>query len=204
MASDTPPSEEILCYCNRASVALVKSAIEAGASSLGQVYDRCGAGVGPCGGACRVRISALLDEAKGTAPSSSEEAPPPALIEAISLFNRHYYWECHEVLEKEWMDEYGKKRLFYQGIIQAAAALYHVLNANPAGVIRLAAEASNKLQAYRPKYLGVPLEDLLEKLSLFIAEAKEILAQSRSGFDYLKLPYLTIGTEMDTPKRPLP
>jgi hypothetical protein len=176
-----------------------------GAKDLGSIYDRCGAGVGPCGGACRVKIQELLNEVtlKAAKPPDQEKSPP-ALVEAISLFNRHYYWECHEVLEHEWLEEHGPRKLFYQGLIQASAALYHVLNANPQGVIRLAQESIHKLQAYRPRYMGVELEKLISGLEFYKNSAKEILGQTRSGFDYKLLPYLTIGTEMDTPKQQLP
>jgi hypothetical protein len=143
----------------------------------------------------------LTESQAQSSPSIKDEESPPALIEAISLFNRHYYWECHEVLEEVWMNEYGPRRLFYQGIIQAAAALYHVLNANPKGVIKLTEDSLSKLQAYKPSYLGVPIENLMESLKNYGQEAKEILGQSREGFDYAKLPYLTIGDDMETPKR---
>lgn len=164
----------------------------------------CGAGTGPCGGSCRGHILKLLRAAPPDNPPSESTTPlsteaPEALVEAISLFNRRYYWETHEVLEHVWMDETGPARKFYQGLIQASAALYHVLNANPKGVIRLAEEAQNKLQPYLPSYMEVPLEKLCVTLERYATEAREILGKHRVGFDYDGLPYLTIGEDMDVP-----
>jgi predicted metal-dependent hydrolase len=133
------------------------------------------------------------------APLAETEDLPEAVIEAISLFNRRYYWETHEVLEHLWMDEQGPRRKFYQGIIQASAALYHVLNANPKGVIKLALEARNKLSDYRPAYLGIPLEDLCLRLEQYAEQARKILGREQAGFDYDRLPYLLIGHDMDIP-----
>lgn len=196
---------KIICFCNRVSQDLVESCIQQGARTLAEIYDRCGAGTGPCGGSCRNSIQELIHRSEGKAtqaiaggsPSAAEA--PPALVEGISLFNRRYYWECHEILEGIWMDEYGPPRLFYQGIIQASAALYHVLNANPKGVIRLAQEAQKKLSAYLPSYYGIELKPLLESLATFVAESQEILGQTRSSFSYNRLPQLRLGEEMNSP-----
>lgn len=164
-----------------------------------QVFDLTGAGTGPCGGSCRPHILKMLAavDPKKKAPPTAEL--PPEVIEAISLFNRRYYWETHEVLEKIWMDEVGDTKRFYQGFIQAAAALYHVLNSNPKGMIRLGEEALNKLRPYLPIYMGIPLEDLCQKLEAYVDDAKQILGSTRTGFNYDALPYILLGKEMEVP-----
>lgn len=195
--------DPIICFCNKVSKSTILKCIKDGATTLPKIYDACLAGVGPCGGSCREDIKKLLalsvsnkkagDE---TFSQKEEDEIPSALVKAVSLFNRHYFWECHEVLEHEWMDEVGPRRLFYQGIIQAAAAMYHVLNANPKGCIRLAAEARAKLKAYAPKYMKIPLNDFLQRLEEFEITAKEILGGTKAGFDYDRIPKLTLGTSM--------
>lgn len=184
--------------------------MEQGARTLAEVYDRCGAGTGPCGGSCRSSIQKIIHEAEHstmgkTMPASMAPFPqatdaPRELVEAISLFNRRYYWEAHEVLEDIWLTEQGPARLFYQGLIQSAAALYHVLNANPKGVIRLAQEAQKKLRPYLPHYYEIALSDLLEVLAAYVQQSQEILGQTRPGFDYERLPQLRLGTEMNPVK----
>lgn len=197
---------KIICFCNRVPQQTVESCIEQGAHTLSEIYDRCGAGTGPCGGSCRNSIQELIRKAEGVSRGpNADNAPlaheaPPGLVEGISLFNRRYYWECHEILEDIWMEEHGPARLFYQGIIQASAALYHVLNANPKGVIRLAQEAQKKLSSYLPSYFGIELKPLLESLASFVAESEEILGQTRSSFSYNRLPQLRLGEEMNPSK----
>lgn len=190
-----------LCFCNKVFQDEVQRAIDRGARNLSEIYDVCGAGTGPCGGSCRKKILSLLASAQRSASSSAlvEEVSvvPDGFVEAVSLFNRRYYWETHEVLEDLWMVEQGERRLFYQGIIQAAAALYHVLNANPKGVIKLAEESVRKLLPYAPSYMDLNLDELISSIENYLSQAKEILGGSRSGFDYDALPYLRMEKIMD-------
>lgn len=187
--------KDLACYCNRVEWGAVDHAVEQGARTLNDLYDRCGAGTGPCGGSCRNNLLRRLDSVLPS-PAKGETPAPPALVRGVSLFNRRYYWETHEVLEAVWMDEFGPDRLFYQGLIQAAASLYHVLNANPKGVIKLAEDSCAKLRPYLPSRYGIPLEGLIRTLELYAQQAREILGGTGSGFDYDRLPVLTIGVEM--------
>jgi len=191
-------AEDIVCFCNKVSRAKIEHVIKNGANSLSAIYDACGAGTGPCGGSCRASLREIMRSLDTPQADSapSEEIPLP-LVKAISLFNRRYYWECHEVLENLWMAEYGKPRLFYQGIIQASAALYHVLNSNPKGVVRLAQEAQNKLKAYSPSFLSIPVDELINSLGHYIEEARDILGGTTSGFNYDLLPQIQIGPAME-------
>lgn len=192
-------AKDLACYCNQVDWATVDLAIQAGARSIGDIYDRCGAGTGPCGGSCRRSLEQRIAKAVPAPanPVSTVDPAPPALVRAVSLFNRRYYWETHEVLEEVWMDEYGPDRLFYQGIIQASAALYHVLNANPKGVIKLAEDSCTKLRPYLPQRYEIPLQGLIDSLQRYALEAREILGGTAGGFDYDRLPVLTIGVEMN-------
>lgn len=193
-----------LCFCNKVSESAVIECIKKGARNLAEIYDACSAGNGPCGGSCRNKILNLLKEdSVSSVPNKSVDSEenmvpiPDELIEAVSLFNRRYYWETHEVLEGLWMHEHGKPRLFYQGIIQASAALYHVLNANPKGVIKLAEESIKKLQPYSPKYMEIEIDSLVHTMEDYIQQAKDILGQLRPGFNYDQLPYLRLGSIME-------
>lgn len=57
----------------------------------------------------------------------------PRFDEGIRLFNRHEWFECHEVLESLWRDDPSPGRSFYQGLIMAAVALEHWRRGNPRG-----------------------------------------------------------------------
>jgi len=109
------------------------------------------------------------------------------LDEAVRLFNNHYFWECHELLEDEWLEEIGDRKRFLQGVIQAAAAFYHVLNNNVRGFDRLAQEALKKLQIFPDLYEGLELSPLRASLNEFIFDSQEIQAQRKENFDILKI-----------------
>ncbi|MEK7748740.1 MAG: DUF309 domain-containing protein [Bacteroidota bacterium] len=52
----------------------------------------------------------------------------------IELFNRGQFWEAHEAWEQIWWEREEEGRIFFQGIIQAAAAFHLVFeNPRPAG-----------------------------------------------------------------------
>ena len=53
---------QIICFCNNISRDVIEKAIEEGAQTLNEIYDKTTAGVGPCGGSCRRRISPMLEE----------------------------------------------------------------------------------------------------------------------------------------------
>lgn len=68
------------------------------------------------------------------------------LREACALFNAGRYWEAHEALEAVWraIEEEGE-RLVWQGLIQAAAALFHRERGNQRGVESVGNAALAKL-----------------------------------------------------------
>ena len=57
-------------------------------------------------------------------------AYPEKYVEGIRLFNEEEFFECHEVLEELWQETLGREKKFYQGLIQAAVALFHFGNEN--------------------------------------------------------------------------
>jgi len=169
-----------VCFCKNVS----RDAWESQKTQWGEVEaaTRLGVGCGPCGGVCRPLWQAQF----------SQQPWAPEVMEAVSLFNRGYYWETHEVLEHLWLEDTTSIRVLYQGLIQASAALYHVLNANPKGVGRLVDEATRKLSPYSPTYQGLQLFTLLQALEIYKSQAEEILSSRRQNFDYDQLPRLVI------------
>jgi hypothetical protein len=144
----------------------------------------------------------LLEEY--ASPSSAPARPsvypplPRDFVRAISLFNRRYYWETHEVLEDMWREEVGDRRTFYQGIIQAAAALYHVLNANPRGVLKLAPESLQKLRSStQGNPWKIDINPLISALESYKTQSEEILARYRHGFDYTLLPKVELSSDLN-------
>ena len=48
----------------------------------------------------------------------------PRYLAGILFFNSHDFFEAHEVWEDLWADSHDDERRFYQGLIQAAVALF--------------------------------------------------------------------------------
>ena len=91
-------------------------------------------------------------------------------LEGIRLFNEEEFFDCHDVLEELWSEVLGEEKKFYQGLIQAAVALFHFGNENLGGARKLYESAAKKLDMYRPCYLGVDLEKFLADFQYCFAE----------------------------------
>jgi predicted metal-dependent hydrolase len=78
----------------------------------------------------------------------------------IALFNRGEFYEAHEVLEDVWRAAPAPEKLFLQGIIQIAVALYHYSQGNQAGAKSLLTRGERNLASYPEVYAGVRLKPL--------------------------------------------
>lgn len=76
---------------------------------------------------------------------------------AIALFNAQKYWECHEHLERHWLEEPGPVRNVYWALIQIAAALIHYREGNLAGAKGMLIKAKEKLHNCERLHLECPL-----------------------------------------------
>ena len=71
------------------------------------------------------------------------------------------YFEAHDAWEELWLDDRSEARSFYQGLIQAAAALHHGERGRPVPRDVLLKRAAERLRAYPSPYLGVDIEAFL-------------------------------------------
>jgi predicted metal-dependent hydrolase len=95
----------------------------------------------------------------------------------IDLFNQREFFECHDVFEDLWHDERGERRLFLQGLIQAAVGCYHLSNGNTSGAISQYRKSIDKLSHYPGEYLGLELETLRLSLEECLSGAEAMHAQ---------------------------
>ncbi len=95
-------------------------------------------------------------------------ALPEAYLRFIDLFNRGEYFDSHEVLEDLWRRTPGEEKLFYQGLIQAAVALYHFRNRNEHGRDYEARKSVEKLRTYPRFYRGLDLESFLRDFESYL------------------------------------
>ncbi len=89
------------------------------------------------------------------------ESYPDLYLEGLRLFNAEDFFEAHEVLEELWQETLGEERRFYQGLIQAAVALYHFGNENYGGARKLYGSSTKYLAPYGERYAGIDLAKFL-------------------------------------------
>ncbi len=53
--------EHFICLCNSITEEIIKKAIVDGVKDADELYDKTGAGVGPCGGSCRKLTTSWIE-----------------------------------------------------------------------------------------------------------------------------------------------
>ncbi len=103
-------------------------------------------------------------------------------LEGIRLFNAGEYWHAHEQWEACWLIAREPEITFYQGIIQAAAALVHWQRGNPRGLQRNWEKGRPKLVALPPVMLGLDLRTLIADMDQFVTTGGD----SPPKLDYIR------------------
>ncbi|MCZ6625992.1 MAG: DUF309 domain-containing protein [Deltaproteobacteria bacterium] len=115
----------------------------------------------------------------------------PRLLKGIEEFNRGLFFECHETLEEIWLEEHGKDRGFYQGIIQIAAGYFKWEQGVLIGAIKLWRSGLEKLVVYPPMHLGVNLDSFIQGVKGNLKEI-EVAYRTREGPPGLDVPVLSL------------
>ena len=102
----------------------------------------------------------------------------PRLTEGIQFFNYQHFFECHEVIEKLWLETKGESRHFYKGLIQAAVAIHHFKNQNLSGARGLYKTSVEYLSAFTPSYMGVDVEKLIREMKICFKDLTVSLEES--------------------------
>jgi uncharacterized protein len=89
--------------------------------------------------------------------------------EGVRLFNQRTFFEAHEIWEEDWKAAGGDKRLFYQGMIQSAAALVHISRGNYPGAISLYHKSHQKLAHLPEVWMGIDLAQFRSDLARYFA-----------------------------------
>jgi uncharacterized protein len=121
--------------------------------------------------------------------------------EGMDLFNDGEWFEAHEVWEDIWHMAGGRRKRFYQGLIQCAVTLEHVRRGNPRGVRSVWRSARSKFEGLPRIYRGVDVEALLTGMARAIGPILNLppdrFAPGRSRgqalpFDPADVPRLTL------------
>ena len=93
----------------------------------------------------------------------------------IEFFNERKYWQAHEMWEQVWRQREEDSRIFLQGIIQAAAAYYRVMERpSYVGALNNFEKAFTKLQPFPDRFLGVNVEGLRRAIVQSFEEVKRL------------------------------
>jgi uncharacterized protein len=125
------------------------------------------------------------------AGGTSEEPPeelPDLVLEGIEEFNRGEYFECHEYLEEAWMQESGRVRYLYQGILQVGVGFYHLQNGNWRGATGLLRNGTVRLKEFEPATLGVDVAKLVRESERCLQELETLGRERIDEFDASKIP----------------
>ena len=122
----------------------------------------------------------------------------PLYLRGIEKFNACDYYESHEIWEELWTEYRGDSRKFYQGLIQAAVALYHFGNGNIRGARKLHTSVHGYMESYAPLHLGLDIESFLSAFDACLAE----VAASTEEYPSIQLnPELLPEIHLDLPPR---
>ena len=134
--------------------------------------------------------------AAGAAAAASgrvaDEAPvgslPDLALKGIEEFNRGEFYECHEYLEEAWMQEPGRVRFLYQGILQVGVGFYHLQNGNWRGATGLLRNGTVRLKEFEPVTLGVDVAKLVRESERCLRELEELGRERIGEFDRSGVP----------------
>ncbi len=88
----------------------------------------------------------------------------PRIDEGIRLFNSGEFFACHDVLEDFWGEQICPEKPFFQGLIQAAVALFHFEEGNLGGARRMSVSARAYMSSFAPTLGGIDVSQFLEDM----------------------------------------
>jgi predicted metal-dependent hydrolase len=89
----------------------------------------------------------------------------PRFQAGIDHFNRHDYFDAHEVWEELWGEPLGEASKFVQGLIQFATCLHHFQGGNLKGTRILYDGGVELLQPYGETYWRLPVRKLIADMT---------------------------------------
>jgi uncharacterized protein len=110
-----------------------------------------------------------------------EAKDDPRFLKGIDEFNEELFFECHETLEEIWLEDHGEDRKFYQGLIQVAAGYFKLQQNVPAGALKLWRTGIEKLEPYRPTFLGVDVDALIDAVKVHLQDLERVHPGSLDG-----------------------
>jgi predicted metal-dependent hydrolase len=113
---------------------------------------------------------------------------PDQLQRGIELFNSEQFLQCHDYLEEIIPFETGQAAEFFHGLMELAAACYHLKQGNIFGARYLLTSAIDLLSACRPAYHGIDVDNLLAQIDRCRVLSNTLEDDEDIGFDEAYLP----------------
>jgi len=125
---------------------------------------------------------------EAAAAKETLEDLPELFRRGIEEFNRGEYYECHEYLEEAWMQEPGRVRFLYQGILQVGVGFYHLQNGNWRGATGLLRNGIARLKEFEPVTLSVDVARLVRECGRCLEELEKLGRERVGEFDQKRVP----------------
>lgn len=113
---------------------------------------------------------------------------PEDLQRGITFFNSGEFLKCHDYLEELIPLVAGQDAEFLHGLIELAAACYHLKQGNVFGARYLLTSASDLMSPCRPSCHGLDVEGLLTQIERCRLLAETLDDDEDIGFDEAQLP----------------
>jgi hypothetical protein len=110
------------------------------------------------------------------------------LQRGINLFNSGEFLKCHDHLEALIPFESGPDADFLHGLIELAAACYHLTQGNIFGARYLLTSAIDLLEPHCPSYHGIDVERLVVQIQYCRVLTDALEDDEDIGFDEAQLP----------------
>lgn len=111
----------------------------------------------------------------------------PHAAEGLRLFNEGKYFEAHEALEVAWLEEKGKIRDLYRGILQVGVAYLHITRGNYDGAVKVYKRSQRWLKDWSAICRGVQVEELRRDAEAAIYEVMRLGEKRIGEFDFALL-----------------
>ncbi len=115
--------------------------------------------------------------------------------EGWRLFNEKQFWHAHEAWENVWKRRPEESRIFFQGIVQLAAAYHLLLVKNRyGGMMKNFDKAEEKLKLFPSKFLRVDVAELLNAINVAREEVQNIGSGNLEKFSVGLIPVVTLDS----------
>lgn len=107
----------------------------------------------------------------------------PQAAEGLRLFNEGKYFEAHEALEVAWLEERGRVRDLYRGILQVGVAYLHITRGNYNGAIKVYGRSIKWLKDWADICRGIHVAQLRRDAEAALLEMTRLGKERIGEFD---------------------